>query len=490
MVVRFRNGAGVATELFAQRVSQTTNLVLQFPASLVAATAGANSLEIVRTGPAVAGVSYWIQYDYLRLEAQTLTNTAPVLAAPPTLSVDELVPLAVPLVATDMDLPVQTLTYALVSGPTGLRVSPTGLITWVPAEIQGPSSNSVSVSVSDNGIPPATNTVAFAIIVREVGAPRALWEIGTDAPPNSDATTIFGEFGRANSLNDPAPGFVTRRPGDFLYVRETNPEPDDDYYFAGVYPPGFNALSGVLEVFEDESWAGWERVHTLSDKTNRFHFQLASSQVTSSSQLRLTAEFPLGGVLIDGLPQNDFSEHEMLIQFRNGLGVTTPIFSGLITTASNIVVEFLPTAVQATAGGNSIELVRTGPALAGRGYFIQYDFVRLEAVAVPQSAAGSGTGGVGGDDLVAPDPIRNLRVGIVETQGIEYLALTFECPEPPIPGLSYRVEASDDLQDWASDGLEVLDSVRTGDYRTVTVRDANPMGQRSQRFLRLRVVKP
>jgi len=464
--------------------------VLQFPTSLVGATAGANSLEIVRTGPAEAGVSYWIQYDYLRLEAQTLTNTAPVLAMPASLSVEELAPLTLPLVATDVDLPVQTLTYALLSGPTGLQVSPTGVLTWVPAEIQGPSSNLVSVSVSDNGTPPATNSVSFAIIVREVGAPRTLWEIGTDAPPNSDTTTVFGEFGRANSLNDPAPGFVTRRPGDFLYVPESNPEADDDYYFAGVYPPGFNALPGVLEVFEDEDWAGWERVHTLSDKTNRFHFQLESSQVTSAFQLRFSAEFPLGGVVIDGVPQTEFSEHDLLIQFRNGSGVTTPIFSGRITSASNIVFQFLPTVVQATAGGNSIELVRTGPALPNRGYYIQYDYVRLEAIAVPQSAAAPGTGGGIHSNLVAPDPIRNLRVGIVETQGVEYLALTVEYPEPAIPGLSYRVEASNDLQEWTSDGLEVLESIRVGDYRTVTVRDATPMGQQNQRFLRLRVVTP
>ena len=47
-------------------------------------------------------------------------------------------PLSMQLTATDTDVPAQTLTYSITSGPEGLVVDPsTGMITWTPTEVQG-----------------------------------------------------------------------------------------------------------------------------------------------------------------------------------------------------------------------------------------------------------------------------------------------------------------------------------------------------------------
>jgi hypothetical protein len=58
------------------------------------------------------------------------------------------------------------LTVALVSGPTGLVVT-NGVLAWAPTEAQGPSTNTVRVSVGD-GVTVVTN--AFTLVVREVNA--------------------------------------------------------------------------------------------------------------------------------------------------------------------------------------------------------------------------------------------------------------------------------------------------------------------------------
>ena len=76
--------------------------------------------------------------------------------------------------ATDGDIPVQPLSYRLVSGPTGLVVTTNGAVFWRPTEAQGPSTNRVKIGVSD-GV--ASVAQEFDIIVAEKNEPP-VWEIG------------------------------------------------------------------------------------------------------------------------------------------------------------------------------------------------------------------------------------------------------------------------------------------------------------------------
>jgi hypothetical protein len=71
--------------------------------------------------------------------------------------------------ATDSDLPAQPLTYRLLSGPWGLTVS-NGVVNWRPTEVQGPSTNRVSIGVSDGVV---STPLEFDVIVRDaiVGSP-------------------------------------------------------------------------------------------------------------------------------------------------------------------------------------------------------------------------------------------------------------------------------------------------------------------------------
>src|SRR5205814_7702538 len=66
--------------------------------------------------------------------------------------------------ASDADLPANTLTFSLVSAPTGVNLNPSsGVLTWTPTEAQGPSTNLITVRVTDNGAPPSSDTRSFKI---------------------------------------------------------------------------------------------------------------------------------------------------------------------------------------------------------------------------------------------------------------------------------------------------------------------------------------
>jgi hypothetical protein len=101
-------------------------------------------------------------------------NQAPVLSAIANQTINELVALNLQLSATDADIPANHLTFALVSGPSGLSVGSTGALSWTPTESQGPSTNQVSVRVFDDGIPSLSATQSFTVTVNEANTPPNL----------------------------------------------------------------------------------------------------------------------------------------------------------------------------------------------------------------------------------------------------------------------------------------------------------------------------
>src|SRR5207249_909781 len=90
-------------------------------------------------------------------------------------SITELSTLVVTNTATDADLPANTLTFSLVSGPAGVSINPTtGVLTWSPTEAQGPSTNLITVKVSDNGMPALSDSKNFTVVVSEANSAPVL----------------------------------------------------------------------------------------------------------------------------------------------------------------------------------------------------------------------------------------------------------------------------------------------------------------------------
>ena len=106
-------------------------------------------------------------------------NSAPALKTQPSQTINELTTLVLTNTATDADLPVNTLSFGLVSGPPGVSVNPsTGVLTWTPTEGQGPSTNTITVKVTDNGKPALSHTNSFTVVVNEVNTAPVLASIG------------------------------------------------------------------------------------------------------------------------------------------------------------------------------------------------------------------------------------------------------------------------------------------------------------------------
>ena len=106
-------------------------------------------------------------------------NQAPHLAAISKQVVDETSTWNFQAVASDSDLPTQTLTYTLEgSVPDGLNIKPnTGELSWTPSELQGGLDFNVTVKVTDNGAQPLSATRSFLIHVNEVNQAPVLGEI-------------------------------------------------------------------------------------------------------------------------------------------------------------------------------------------------------------------------------------------------------------------------------------------------------------------------
>jgi hypothetical protein len=82
-------------------------------------------------------------------------------------TISENVGLNFTLIGRDSDLPAQRLTFSLVRGPRGMTVSPSGALVWNPTEDQGPSTNTVEVRVSDDGVSSLSATTNFVVRVLE-----------------------------------------------------------------------------------------------------------------------------------------------------------------------------------------------------------------------------------------------------------------------------------------------------------------------------------
>src|SRR6185436_4650824 len=101
----------------------------------------------------------------------------------------ELTTLNVTNVASDTDLPAQTLTFALVSAPTGVNLDgSSGLLSWTPTGAQGPSTNTIVVRVFDSGSPSLSATQSFKVFVNELNSPPTLHPL--DDRPIPELTTL------------------------------------------------------------------------------------------------------------------------------------------------------------------------------------------------------------------------------------------------------------------------------------------------------------
>lgn len=117
-------------------------------------------------------------------------NQPPVLAPIGNRSFDELTAGVITPSASDPDSG-QTLTYSVAGAPSGMTINPnTGVVNWTPTEAQGPWTYTVTITVTDNGTPAASDSETFDIIVNEVNQAPTLAAIPNQTVNELDNLTF------------------------------------------------------------------------------------------------------------------------------------------------------------------------------------------------------------------------------------------------------------------------------------------------------------
>jgi len=121
-----------------------------------------NFLSMVVTDAGTPSLSVTQTFSVFVLE----TNAAPSLPTVADQFVVEGTLLQFTNIATDTDIPANLLAYSLMDAPAGAAVT-NGIVTWTPNESQGPSTNVLSMIVTDDGVPSLSSTQTFSIYVLE-----------------------------------------------------------------------------------------------------------------------------------------------------------------------------------------------------------------------------------------------------------------------------------------------------------------------------------
>jgi len=162
-------------------------------------------------------------------EFRDFQNVVSVLVPIPDAVVNEGELLTFEVKASDPNLPVQALTFSLDAGaPAGASIdTTTGVFTWTPSFTQGPSTNFIVVSVSDDGEPRMTATNGFSVVVQEANQAPVLPVIALQIVNELTLLTVVNTASEANLhatvgyalLNPPAGasiasnGVITWTPG-------------------------------------------------------------------------------------------------------------------------------------------------------------------------------------------------------------------------------------------------------------------------------------
>ena len=133
-------------------------------------------------------------FDHVALPS---ANTPPVLSAIANRTLIAGQTFTFTNVATDADVPAQTLTFSLLNNPSGATVNASnGVFNWRPTIAQSPTTNSVAVVVTDSGAPPLSATQSFFINVTPPARPAL-----------ASATVSQGVFSLLVS-GDPGPDYA------------------------------------------------------------------------------------------------------------------------------------------------------------------------------------------------------------------------------------------------------------------------------------------
>jgi hypothetical protein len=180
-------------------------------------------------------------------------NTRPTLAAIADRTINEGFLLMITNAASDSDLPPNRLTFTLgADAPPGAAINPTnGVFRWQPTETQGPSTNRLTVIVTDDGPPPLSATQFFTVVVRDTLSDFLVASGSTNVLTNAWASVPLGlrtgeELSGVSFLLELAEARMTNLALHSSAASVTWQREAPDVYRVSVQSSGGQALQGDL----------------------------------------------------------------------------------------------------------------------------------------------------------------------------------------------------------------------------------------------------
>ena len=246
-------------------------------------------------------------------------NRPPVISQIADQTVNEGALLVASALVTDLDLPNQSISFALgPNTPAGANISAGGLITWLPDESHGPSTNLFKVIATDNGSPSLSTTQTFFVVVNEVNIGPAMADIPaqsvnegellsftiTATDPDRPAQTLTFSLGAGS----PDGASVNPATGVFAWTPGENFGPGT-YYFSAYAtdngsPPQLDArgfLITVAEINRPPELASIENKIVIEGQFLGFSIFVTDPDVPAQTlTLKLSANAPAGAKLSPG----------------------------------------------------------------------------------------------------------------------------------------------------------------------------------------------
>jgi hypothetical protein len=205
-------------------------------------------------------------------------------------NMDELTTAIISSTVVDLNIPTNSWTYALSNNtPAWVSINTnSGVITLAPLEVDGPSTNIITVFITDNGLPPLSSATNFTVVVNEVNTPPvpptipdqlvyAGEEIVVDAsaydydvPANTLTYSLLN--GPTGLVLNPTNGLITWTPDtnappstNLVTVLATDTNPwalfnqslsTNYYFYITVLPPFTNNFATGIPAFPGAEGAG------------------------------------------------------------------------------------------------------------------------------------------------------------------------------------------------------------------------------------------
>ena len=348
--------------------------------------------------------------------------------------------------ATDVDLPLDTLTFALLDGPAGATLDAvTGLFSFTPTEAQGPGSYSVSLSVTD--AQDETAMASFALTVDEDsnidaglqandGNPDSfrMFLDGSDLKVELNGSQIFVRpFAEVDTLTingstdddtlvvdlsggNPVPAggvsYDGGGPGDFDSLSLTGGSVDSLVYTTTGPGEGSVSLDGALISYQNlepvtDNLVVANRSFVFGDGSDSINVAVgdARTQVTSPTSESVDFVNPTGTVTIHAGAGDD----NIVITGTPGYQLLVDAGAGNNSVTSSVPVGAL---VSGTEGDDVIRVSESAGVLS---------FDVNGAVSTLAGADGAVVDALGGDDLVDASGVQTMGVTLIGGAGNDFL---------------------------------------------------------------------